>query len=176
MRPSRSVLPLPLLLASALWLGGCDTLQRSDGVLGALTPYRVDLVQGNVITREQAAMVRPGMSKAQVRELLGTPLISDPFHAQRWDYLFTLKRQGVPEQRRSVVAVFDGDKLARLEAPDLPSEREFVAGVSRHKDPRVHGLELSEAQRSALPLPPKREPVAPEPTGAVREYPPLEKP
>jgi outer membrane protein assembly factor BamE len=56
----------------------------------------------------------------------------------------------------------------------LPSEREFVASISRIKDPRAPRLELSEEERKALPLPPPRVAPAPEPTGPVRDYPPLE--
>jgi outer membrane protein assembly factor BamE len=58
-------------------------------------------VQGNVVTSEQVARVKPGMTRAQVRDILGTPLLTDPFHADRWDYLFTIRRQGC---RRSAAA------------------------------------------------------------------------
>jgi outer membrane protein assembly factor BamE len=61
-----------------------------------------------------------------------------------------------------------------FEAPDLPSEREFVASISRFKDLRAPKLELSEAERAALPMPPQREAPLVEPVGPVRDYPPLE--
>lgn len=162
---------LPLLLA----LTGCDSLQRSDSFMGVITPYRIDIVQGNAVTKEQMALVRPGLTRLQVRDILGTPLIADPFHAHRWDYLFTLRRPGTEPQRRGVVVIFEGDRVKTVEAPDdLPSEREFVASISRFKDPRAPRLELSEAERAALPPPQRREAPAPEPMGATRVYPPLE--
>jgi outer membrane protein assembly factor BamE len=170
----RRALPaLPLLLA----LAGCDSLQRSDSFMGVITPYRIDIVQGNAVTKEQMALVRPGLTRLQVRDILGTPLIADPFHAQRWDYLFTLRRPGAEPQRRSVIVNFEGDQVKSVQAPDdLPTEREFVASISRFKDPRAPRLELSEAERAALPPPKRREAPVAEPIGAVRTYPPLEQP
>lgn len=164
--------------AAASTLAGCASWRESgDGLLARLTPYRIEIVQGNVVTSEQAAAVRPGMSRAQVRDVLGTPLLTDPFHADRWDYLFTIRRQGLESQRRSVVVRFDGEAVKSIEAPDLPSEREFVQTISVARGkPKVPVLELSDAQRKALP-PPRAQPAAPgasEPQGPARSYPPLE--
>ena len=167
------------LTALSLLLSGCGIRQiASDGsLLGLVTPYRIDIVQGNAITREQLAVVKPGMSRAQVRDILGTPLLNDPFHAERWDYLFTIRRPGTEPQRRSIVALFEGDVLKKLEMPEgqLPTENEFVAAIDTAKrkfEPRV--LELTEAQRKALPVPARKESPAEEPIGATRTYPPLE--
>ncbi len=168
----------PAILAIAVVgaaLSGCEALQRTDSFMGFITPYRIDIVQGNAITKEQAAQVKPGLSRLQVRDVLGTPLLSDPFHADRWDYIFTLRRPGAQPQRRSVIVFFEGDIVKAIEAPELPSEREFVASISRFRDARAPKLELSEAERSALPMPPRREAAPVEPVGPVREYPPLEK-
>ena len=130
-----------------------------------------------MVTKEQLARVKPGMSRREVVDVLGTPLITDIFHADRWDYPFTIVRQGTEPQSRIVSAFFKGDALERVDAPELPSEREFIAAISQaHKqfEPRV--LELTEAQRNALPLPPPRAASAAEPVGPVRDYPPLESP
>ena len=156
-------------------MSGCESLQRTDSFLGFITPYRIDIVQGNAITKEQAAQIKPGLSRLQVRDILGTPLVADPFHANRWDYIFTLRRPGAEAQRRSVVVTFAGDLVKSVDAPVLPSEREFVASLSRFKDLRQPKLELSEEERKALPMPPRRETPPAEPMGPVRDYPPLEK-
>ena len=161
-------------LLATLALGGCESLQRTDSLFGLITPYRIDVVQGNAITREQAAQIKPGLSRLQVKDILGTPLITDPFHAQRWDYLFSLRRPNTDVQRRSVVVFFEGDVVKSIEAGELPSEREFVASISRFKDIREQKLELSADERKALPLPPKPVVVPAEPVGPVRSYPPLE--
>ena len=162
-------------LAAGTLLAGCESPQRTDGFLGFLTPYRIDIVQGNAVTREQAALLRPGLTRLQVRDILGTPLIADPFHAERWDYIFTMRRPNTAAQRRSVVVMFEGDVVKSVEAAELPSEREFVASISRHKDLKVPKLELSEEERKALPAPVRREAPPAEPMGPVREYPPLER-
>ncbi len=163
-------------LASLLTAGGCSSIQSTtDSLLYSITPYRIDIVQGNVVTKEQVALVKPGMSRNQVRDILGSPMLTDIFHADRWDYIFTIRRQGTEPQRISVVAFFEGDALKKLDAPALPSEREFVASISRTKaSGKTPVLELSEAQKEALPRPPKAEAPAAAPTGAVRSYPPLE--
>jgi outer membrane protein assembly factor BamE len=82
-----------LSFAALAVLAGCAS-SGGERVLGLITPYRAEVVQGNVITAEMARAVRPGMSRNQVREILGSPLLTDPFHADRWDYLFTIRRQG----------------------------------------------------------------------------------
>ena len=170
----RSVL-IPCSLAVALFLAGCQSLQNTDSAIGALTPYRIDIVQGNAVTKDQVALLKPGQTRLQVRDILGTPLVADPFHANRWDYIFTLRRPGTAAQRRSVVVLFDGDLVKSIEATELPSERDFVASISRYNNPTAPKLELTDDERSALPLPIKREAPPAEPMGPVRDYPPLEK-
>jgi outer membrane protein assembly factor BamE len=170
------------LLSGSLLLVACSSAPRApgDSFLGFITPYRVDIVQGNVVTREQLQALKTGMSRDQVRNVLGTPLVADAFHVDRWDYIFTIRRPGTEPQRRSVVVRFDAaGKMTGVEAPDdLPAEREFVESITRVKDEKakVPKLELTEAERRALPPPPKRaaEPAADQPAGPVREYPPLE--
>ena len=164
-----------IILGACIAGAGCASLQDSDSFLGVITPYRIDIVQGNAVTKEQMALVRPGLTKVQVRDILGSPLLADPFHAERWDYLFTLRRPGTEPQRRAVTVTFEGDRVKAVQAPgDLPSEREFVASISRFKDPRAPRLELSDDERAALPPPKRRETPPAEPVGPVRTYPPLE--
>jgi len=174
----RPLIPFSLLAAASA-LAGCSSLQSSDNVFGIITPYRVEIVQGNVVTKEQAEAVKPGMSRAQVRDILGSPLLTDPFHADRWDYVFTIRRQGAEPQRRSVVALFDGEKLKSIDTGgELPGELEFVKSIDTFKTARnAPPLALTEEQVKALPLP--AAPPAPEPAAAAasappRAYPPLE--
>jgi len=133
--PSLFTLCRPLaaltLLSSGL-LGGCTTASNLavDNITRLISVYKIDVVQGNVVTKEQLALVKPGKTRSEVRDVLGSPLLADPFHAQRWDYAFTLKRDGKELQRRSVVVLFEGDVVKSVEAPELPSEREFVASIN----------------------------------------------
>ena len=114
-------LRLALAAAVLLPLGGCSSWvpkQTSESFLGFITPYRMDIVQGNVVTKEQVAVIKPGMTRTQVRDILGSPMLTDLFHTDRWDYVFTIVRQGTEPQRRSVVAWFKGDRLDHLDAAD----------------------------------------------------------
>ena len=154
---------LPLAFAAALALAGCSSFQSFHfsnepasvkGFLAWIAPYKPDVVQGNVVTTEQISQIKPGMSRVQVRDILGSPLIADPFHAQRWDYVFTLKRQGYEDQRRAFKVLFDGDAVQKIDAPELPSEDQFVASISRRKLPTVvPKLALTDAEKAALPAP-----------------------
>lgn len=162
------------LLAATL-LGACSSLQSSDNFLGFITPYRVEVVQGNVLTREQVALVKPGQTRAQVRDVLGSPLLTDTFHADRWDYVFTIRRQGAEPQQRKVLVLFEGDKLKSISAQDLPTEREFVASIDTVKSSgKAPALALTPEEVKALPVPPKPESAASAPAGPQRAYPPLE--
>lgn len=171
--------PLAAAAAAALlMLGGCTSISRtvSDGITRVITPYRVEVVQGNVVTKEQLALLKPGMPRNRVRELLGSPLIADAFHAQRWDYVFLIRRPGTEPQQRSVTIRFENDQVASVEAPDLPTELEFVASISRPRKGDLPKLELSPEERAQLPAaaaPPQPAAVA-APQGAARSYPPLE--
>lgn len=91
--------------------------------------------------------------------------------------LTTSRRPGTELQRRSVTVFFDGDRVKSVEAPaDLPTEREFVASIGRQRKPADVKLELTEAERQALPRPRAvaAPPAAPAPEGPTRSYPPLE--
>jgi outer membrane protein assembly factor BamE len=171
------VLPTALALTALLGAAGCQSmLQSSDSFLGVITPYRVEVVQGNVITSEQAQQVKDGMNRAQVRDVLGTPLLADAFHGDRWDYVFTIRRQGTEPQSRRVVVKFSGDAFKSLDTSGpLPSEREFVASIDTFKTSRnAPPLELTPEEAKALPVPPKPPVVEAEPVGPARDYPPLE--
>jgi outer membrane protein assembly factor BamE len=172
---SRTARALIVLLLCGL-AAGCQSLQWSDSLLGRITPYKLEVVQGNVITKEQAALVQPGMTRAQVRDVLGSPLLSDLFHADRWDYVFTIRRQGTEPQSRAIVVLFEGERLKSIETGgDLPAEREFVASIDTGKSSRsVPALALTDEQRKALPAPPRQPQVEAVPDVAARTYPPLE--
>ncbi len=168
--------PAVLAVAAFLGLGGCQSLQSSDNFLGVITPYRLEIVQGNVVTSEQVARLRPGMSRAQVRDVLGTPLLADIFHADRWDYVFSIRRQGAQPQDRRVVVRFDGEAYRSIDTGgELPSEREFVASIDTFKTSRnAPPLALTDEQVKALPVPPKAPAAEAAEPPPARTYPPLE--
>ena len=176
----RGAFPLAFAMLPIL-IGGCASSSSSSSLVDRLSPYRMEVVQGNVVTREMAEQLRPGLSRDQVRSLLGSPLLTDVFHADRWDYVFTIRRQGAAPQQRRVTLFFSSDRLTTHEAGDLPSEREFVSSIDVSRPaPRRKPLELDEESLRALPLPVGRSatlaaaaPANPA-SAAQRIYPPLE--
>ncbi|AMR79778.1 outer membrane protein assembly factor BamE [Cupriavidus nantongensis] len=123
------------LLAAALLAGACSAYDStSRKVANAITPYRINIVQGNFVSREAASQLREGMTRDQVKFLLGTPLLTDVFHANRWDYVFSFRRgnTSVVQQRRYTV-FFDGDRLVKFGGDELPSEYELIAEIDGMK-------------------------------------------
>ena len=98
-----------------------------------ITPYKIDVIQGNFISSEQVAVLQPGMTRAQVKEVLGTPLLASLFHADRWDYVFSLKRQGVESQSYKYTVYFKGDALERFEGDTMPSEADFISKLGNKR-------------------------------------------
>ena len=86
-----------------------------------LTPYKMDIQQGNVVTPEMIAKLQLGMSRSQVRFALGTPLVVDPFRGDRWDYVYLHMKQGAVTEQRRIVVVFKDDKLARIDGDVIPA-------------------------------------------------------
>ncbi len=105
-----------ILLLLALLCVGCDfSLPK------AIKPYRLDVQQGNVITSKMLLQLKPGMTKSQVRFIMGTPLIQDSFHSNRWDYFYQFRKDGKVVEQRLVIMEFDDDGLRRIRGDVVPS-------------------------------------------------------
>ena len=166
---------LTLLIFTSLGLVACGNLNRaSNSVAGLVTPYKMDIVQGNFVSKEQAAALQPGMSRAQVRDIMGTPLLTSVFHADRWVYAFSLNQQGKLPQLRQVTVYFKGDSMERIDADELPTEAEFVNSLRTKVElPAAKPLEASAEALAKFPAP------APKPAATAlppprTNYPPLE--
>ena len=137
LRILRGSLPYTL---PVLALAACSNVNVSKitDVPLLLTPYRIDVQQGNAVTQDMVSGLKPGMSKEQVKFVMGTPLVTDMFHTNRWDYIYRLQRGkgGVEERKLSVY--FENDVLLRVDgdviaqaappAPDKPAqEKGFFA-------------------------------------------------
>lgn len=149
-----------------------------------ITPYKMDVIQGNFVSKEQVEQLQAGMTRDQVKSVLGTPLMTSLFHADRWDYVFTLKRQGIEPQSFKYTVFFNGDQLERFEGDTMPSEAEFISTLAnKRKLGKVPALEATEEQLKAAEKPsffersPQKEAseAASVPSGtAATSYPPLE--
>lgn len=119
-------------LLLGLALSGCST---STITSIAPEPYKIDIQQGNVITQDMVAKLQPGMTRSQVRFVLGSPPITDMFHANRWDYVYRLAKGGKLAEERKLSLFFENDLLTRvagdvaaLTAEDQAQAREVPAG------------------------------------------------
>jgi outer membrane protein assembly factor BamE len=194
---TRFSLPAALLtLACALLMAGCagKPSTPADQSSGSrlfkpsqwITPFKPDVIQGNFISREQVEQLRPGMSRTDVRNVLGTPLVASIFHADRWDYVFTIERKGVPAQAYRYAVFFKGDSLERFEGDTMPAEADFIARLDKSRElgkvPQLEATpeQLEAAQKKAAASAPRAPAVtpmpAPAPGGAAAgtAYPPLE--
>jgi outer membrane protein assembly factor BamE len=86
-----------------------------------LHAYKIDIQQGNYVTQDMVAKLKPGMTKSQVKFALGTPLVTDVFHPERWDYVYVLNKKGKLIEQRRIIVVFQDDKLLRLEGDVVPA-------------------------------------------------------
>jgi outer membrane protein assembly factor BamE len=106
---------LALAAASMLALNGCAL-------------YKTEIRQGNVVTSEQVAQLRTGMTRNQVQAVMGAPLLMSSFHADRWDYVYRVSRGNDLIQQRKFVLRFKGDTLAEFGGDPQPTELEAVTG------------------------------------------------
>ena len=166
LRQQRSLFALACVVA-ALGLTAC-----SSNLI-----YKPEVVQGNFVSREQVQALRAGMPRQAVRDVLGTPLVTSLFHAERWDYAFTIRRQGTEPQQRRLSVFFKGDALDRIEGDALPTEAEFAAKLDTRRAARkVPELKATEADLAKFPAKPVPAAGSTQPTAptAPVSYPPLE--
>src|SRR5688500_13842199 len=95
----------------ALLVAGCNYVPS----IPLVSPHKIDIQQGNYVTQDMVDKLKPGMSRSQVRFALGTPLVVDPFHADRWDYVYVSQKRGRLIDKRLIVVVFQDDKLVRID-------------------------------------------------------------
>ncbi|QWE16871.1 outer membrane protein assembly factor BamE [Polynucleobacter sp. AP-Nino-20-G2] len=130
-------------------------------------PYVPDVVQGNFISSEQYAKLQVGMSREQVRQILGTPLLASYFHANRWDYVFEFKRAGqVMGKDRRVTVFFEGDKLVKFQGDALPTEVELVAEIDGYAKTKRSFWDVMTGSNKPPVTPPLQQPelLVPSPT------------
>jgi outer membrane protein assembly factor BamE len=140
------------LLAALALLAGCQSV--SDATSGMaksmsavtgwaptfLGPYRPDVHQGNIITQEMVDQLRQGMSREQVRFMLGTPLLTSEFHKDRWDYPYYLNPLKGPVQSRRLTIFFKDNKIERFVSDEMPSETiadSMILGPGAKKPPKA---------------------------------------
>ena len=94
-----------------------------------LVPHKIDVQQGNYVDQAMLAKLKIGMTKSQVRYVLGTPLVTDPFHPERWDYAYMDRPNGKLKAARRVTVIFEAERLSRLDG-DVPPLSNETTGES----------------------------------------------
>ena len=117
-----------LSLATALVVGFISLLSACGSIL-----YKAEIAQGNFVSKEQVAALKLGMPRLQVADILGTPLLVSVFHADRWEYVFNLKRQGIDTPSYKLTVYFKGDALDKIDGSNMPTEQEFIETLSGNK-------------------------------------------
>jgi len=125
-----------LLTLPALMFAGCS---NTPDITSRLSPYRIDVRQGNYVTQDMVAKLKPGMTRDQVRFALGTPLVADMFHADRWDYVYRFQPGRGEVQLRRLVVFFKEGKLVRV-GGDVVAETE--AGSTPAPAPATRIIEV----------------------------------
>ena len=110
-----------IILLAALLCVACSS------ALPSFKPYKMDIQQGNVVTSKMMLQLRPGMTKSQVRFIMGSPLIQDSFHRDRWDYFYQMRKGGKVIEQRRVIMEFEGDALKRVRGDVVPASPEDTA-------------------------------------------------
>ena len=114
-----------LLLSLALFLTACT----HEGTFKLPGVYRIDIQQGNIIEKEMLSRLKPGMDKNQVQFIMGTPPLVDPFHTNRWEYIYTFSKGGRQRKQRHITLHFEDNKLAYIDgdvAPGLERPEELT--------------------------------------------------
>ena len=119
----RNYFLLVMCAVVVLSVNGCGNIP-TPGV------YKLDVQQGNVITSEMLSGLEPGMERRKVRFLLGTPLLTDTFNPDRWNYVYSFQESGGKRLQRHVVTIFENDLLLRVEGDVIPSEFATLPDVS----------------------------------------------
>jgi outer membrane protein assembly factor BamE len=119
MRMHRSGLAVLAAALCAAALSACG-VPRIPGI----TPYKMDIQQGNFVTQEMVSQLKPGMTKEQVRIVLGTPLLNDIFHGERWDYLYWHEDAVGKREQRKLTVFFEDGKLARVDGDIVAAKAE----------------------------------------------------
>jgi len=142
--PFRSLGPAGLAVLLVWAVGGCQAIDTYFPTLRTYGVYMLDINQGNYLSQDQVDKLKIGMTKAQVRQQLGTPLVVSVFRENRWDYVYEFTRQGVVREHRTFTLYFVEDKLARWEGDEMPisvaelnkSAAAMTAGEGTWSDPR----------------------------------------
>jgi outer membrane protein assembly factor BamE len=142
--------------AAAMANAGAQTTRvtKLQKFLWIFSPYRPDIQQGNFVSQEMLNQLKVGQTRDQVRFLLGTPMLTDVFHADRWDFPFYLARGNGELTTSRVTVFFKDDVVERFEGGNLPTEREYIARIAGPAKNVAKEAKKADAAAAARPVEP----------------------
>ncbi len=155
-----------VLLIALLALSSC---KQTPDLPSIISPYRIDIQQGNVVTQEMVDKLKAGQTRSQVRFVLGSPLVADMFHNDRWDYVYLMQKQGKPDERRRLTVMFDGDKLVRLEGDVVATDKVLAPAAAAPAKPAAAAPQVAKPEAAKPALKPPVGPTPSAPPAATSE-------
>lgn len=140
----------PTTILLALFCVACGSYSAN---IPTIKPYKMDIQQGNVVTAKMMMQLRPGMSKSQVRFIMGTPLLIDSFHPDHWNYFYQMRKDGKVIEQRRVILEFEGDALARVRGDVIPAGNDTTATAAPEPEktqPKSLGSKPKEKEKGWL--------------------------
>ncbi|WP_348944352.1 outer membrane protein assembly factor BamE [Chitinibacter sp. FCG-7] len=137
-RTSMKARILTVIISSSLFLAGCS-------VVNVITPYKLDIPQGNEVTADQIENLKVGMTQTQVRFILGTPLLVDPFHQNNWEYIYREQRGGQVKEQKRFTVFFEKNMVTKWEGDVLPEPAARKALRSKASAPVAENLMRTQA-------------------------------
>ena len=133
--PWKSTTPKPVTGNAAVVTDANAGVQSTskNPILRFFSPYKIDIQQGNFVSSEMLGQLKEGMTREQVRFVLGTPLLTDMFHADRWDYDFRLNKGNGEIIASRVSVFFDGNALVKWDGGNLPTESDYLGFIAGSK-------------------------------------------
>ena len=165
------------LIFLLLLIGGCKQMPEMSMPTLGLGQHKIDIQQGNVITQDMIDKLQPGMTRSQVRFVLGTPLLIDPFRTDRWDYVYSLKKRGELLEQRQLKVFFKDDKMVRYEGDVVSDTRPGAASTAGAKPSvKPDAKPVAAAAKPAAPVEPPAPATAAKTESDGMVAPPLDAP
>ena len=152
-KPLTTLFGIATLSLTGLFLGGCSNTgvlpdwDRVEGWLPDWAPrvFKIDVPQGNIVTQEMVNQLKPGMNKRQVLFVMGTPMLTDTFHPERWDYIYRIHPGGKAAEQFRVTLYFQDETLAGMDGDLRPMSAQEMAQFQPEERQRSVVVPLKEA-------------------------------
>ncbi|MCB1733978.1 MAG: outer membrane protein assembly factor BamE [Gammaproteobacteria bacterium] len=157
-KPLTTLIGIATLSLTGLILGGCSNTgvlpdwEQVEGWLPGWVPhvFKIDVPQGNIVTQEMVNQLKPGMNKRQVLFVMGTPMLTDTFHPERWDYVYRIQPGGESAEQFRITLYFQDETLAGMEGDLRPMSAQEMAQFQPEERQRSVVVPLKDVEEDGL--------------------------